>query len=244
MTRVRAATAAHVRRTLIAQASSSRAAALAKFFKTGPGEYAAGDRFLGITVPMARRIAKQFHDLPEAQIDRLLCSPLHEARLTALLIMVGQFERGDERLRGRLYRLYRRRLEYVNNWDLVDASAEYIVGAWLADRPRAALDRLARSRHLWSRRVSMVATMYFIRRGDERDALRIAERLLPDSHDLIHKACGWMLREVGKRVDPALLRAFLQRHGPRMPRTTLRYAIERFGASERARWLRIERRAA
>lgn len=226
-----------MRRALRAHADPSRVPGVTRFFKCGPGEYGEGDTFIGVTVPAQRTIARRFRDLPLAQVDILLTSRIHEERLTALLILVDQFTRGDDRMRGRIFRLYMRRLRSINNWDLVDSSAAQIVGGWLTDKPRTLLDRLARSRHLWSRRVAMIATLRFITRGDHREAIRIATILVNDQHDLIHKAVGWMLREVDKRSSPAALKAFLNRHAATMPRTMLRYAIERLPEVERRRWM-------
>jgi 3-methyladenine DNA glycosylase AlkD len=250
-----AATAAAVRRALRAQARPERVAGAQRFFKCGPGEYGEGDRFLSVTVPAQRRIARAFRDLPLDQADSLLTSPIHEERLTALFILVDQFERtDDDGVRGRIFRLYLNRLRFINNWDLVDSSAPQIVGGWLADKPRPStglravpsgvegrnlLDRLARSPHLWSRRIAMLATFHFIYRGEHRDAIRIARLLVHDGHDLIHKAVGWMLREVGKRASPEALSAFLEGHAATMPRTMLRYAIERLPARDRQRWMNM-----
>ena len=243
-----------VRRALKAQARPDRAAGALRFFKCGPGEYGEGDVFIAVTVPAQRAIARQFADLPLVEVDRLLTSRIHEERLTALLILVHQFTRGDERRRRQIFALYMKRLRFINNWDLVDTSAAQIVGGWLADRPRHStglraapsevegrglLDRLARSTHLWSRRVAMIATFHYIQRGDHRDAVRIATILLDDPHDLIHKAAGWMLREVGKRASESALTTFLERHAATMPRTMLRYAIERRPAAERAHWMSL-----
>jgi 3-methyladenine DNA glycosylase AlkD len=231
-------TAAAVRRALRAQADPVRAKNVARFFKCGPGEYGAGDRFIGVTVPAQRAIARRFSDLPLDEADTLLQSAIHEERLTALLILVRQFTRSnDERLRRRIFTLYRRRLRHIDNWDLVDSSAEHIVGGWLADKPRDPLETLARSPHLWSRRVAMLATFHDIKQGDHHSAVRIATLLVHDGHDLIHKAVGWMLREVGKRAGADALRTFLERHAATMPRTMLRYAIERLPAGERAAWM-------
>jgi 3-methyladenine DNA glycosylase AlkD len=234
------ATASDVRRALRQFASPERAANVARFFKTGKGQYGEGDVFIGCTVPEQRLVARQFRELPLAEADQLLMSKIHEERLTALLILVNHFTKAtDDAVRGCIYRLYLKRLPYINNWDLVDSSAEYIVGGWLADKDRAVLDRFARSKHLWTRRVAMLATFRYIKQGSADDALRTAEMLLGDPHDLIHKAVGWMLREVGKRVSAAKLRAFLKEHVTAMPRTALRYAIERLPAAERARWMAI-----
>jgi 3-methyladenine DNA glycosylase AlkD len=229
-----------VRRALRADAHPDRAAGATRFFKCGPGEYGEGDVFIGVTVPSQRAIARRFTDLPLADADKLLTSRVHEERSTALFILVNQFTRArDERTRGRIFRLYMKRLRFINNWDLVDMSAPSIVGGWLADKPRDLLDRLARSKHLWSRRVAMLATFHYIYRAEHRDAIRIATRLVDDTHDLIHKAVGWMLREVGKRASTDALRQFLNRHAATMPRTMLRYAIERLPPAERQRWMRM-----
>jgi 3-methyladenine DNA glycosylase AlkD len=229
-----------VRRALRQFASAARAVGVSRFFKTGKGEYGEGDVFLGATVGEQRLIARQFRTLPLAELDALLTSKIHEERLTALLILVDQFEKaGDERARARIVRLYLKRLRYVNNWDLIDSSADPILGGWLATKDRSLLDRLARSPHLWSRRASIIATFYFIKRGESQDTLRIARALLNDRHDLIHKATGWMLREVGKRASLPALRKFLTRHAATMPRTTLRYAIERMSPAERTRWMHL-----
>lgn len=226
-----------VRRALKAQARPDRVAGAMRFFKCGPGEYGEGDVFIAVTVPAQRSVARRFGDLPLAEIDRLLTSRIHEERLTALFILVHQFTRGDDRRRKQIFTLYMKRLRFINNWDLVDSSAAQIVGGWLEDKPRGRLDRLARSKHLWCRRVAMIATFHYIRRGEHRDATRIAAILVDDDHDLIHKAAGWMLREVGKRAGEAALTTFLERHAARMPRTMLRYAIERLPARDRARWM-------
>ena len=220
-----------------AQAHPDRVAAITRFFKCGRGEYGEGDAFIAVTVPAQRSVARRFRDLPLKESEKLLTSRIHEERLTALFILVDQFTRGDDRTRGQIFRLYMRRLRFVNNWDLVDTSAAPIVGGWLEDKPRGLLDRLARSKHLWSRRTAMIATFHYIHRRDHRDAIRIATVLVNDSHDLIHKAVGWMLREVDKRASPAALTAFLNRHAATMPRTMLRYAIERLPATERKLWM-------
>jgi len=213
------------------------AARSARFFKTGPGEYGEGDRFLGIRVPVLRRTLRRFGHLGREEALPLLRSPWHEVRLFALLLWVRCFERGRERARRAVYTLYLANTRHINSWDLVDSSAHHIVGAWLEERDRGPLRRLARSADLWERRIAVVATWRFIRRGEFDPTLELATRLLDDGEDLIHKAVGWMLREVGKR-DGAVLRAFLGRHRSRMPRTALRYAIERFPEAERRSWLR------
>ena len=222
---------------LRALANPSEAAFLQGFFKSGPGEYGEGDRFLGIRVPMTRGVAREFHDLPLAGVTTLLRSRWHEERLLALVILANRYARADDVERERIYRLYLASTTRINNWDLVDVSAPHIVGAHLATRSRAPLDRLARSGSLWERRIAIVATHWFIlRRSEIATTLRIAAALLDDPHDLIHKATGWMLREAAKR-DRAGAVPFLIEHQLRMPRTMLRYAIERFSPAERKRYL-------
>ena len=231
-------TARAASRRLRALSSPRRAKSSAWFFKTGPGEYGEGDRFLGITVPALRREARAFRELPLAEIERLLASPWHEERLFALLVLERRYERGEDAERDRIFRFYLSHLRHVNNWDLVDLSAPSIVGEHLSGRSVALLRRLVRSRVLWERRVAIVATFAFLRRGQVRPTFELARRLLSDPEELLHKATGWALREAGKK-DAAGLRAFLADHGPLMPRTMLRYAIERFPRSERLKWLAV-----
>lgn len=230
-------TLAALRRDIKALANPEMAAVALRFFKTGRGEYGEGDRFLGIRVPALRRVAATHRDLSLRDLDRLLDSRWHEERGVALMILVWQYARGDEAHRDAIFDLYLHRTDAINNWDLVDLSAPGIVGAHLRDRDRSMLAKLARSESLWERRIAIVATYDFIRRGEFGDTLRIATMLLGDRHDLIHKATGWMLREVGKR-DRHALAAFLKTDAPRMPRTMLRYAIERFPEPLRQRYLR------
>ena len=208
-----------------------------RFFKTGKGEYSEGDRFMGIRVPVIRQQVLLFRDTPRADLLRLLHSPWHEERQAALLLLVDQFQPAGKQAQQECYSLYLANTVHINNWDLVDCSAHPIVGAWLESRSRRPLFTLARSHSLWERRIAIVATWYFIRRRDLDDTLAIAELLLEDPEDLIHKATGWMLRELGKR-DMELLKDFLTRHYPQLPRTTLRYAIEKFPEPERQRFLR------
>lgn len=225
-----------IRAALKAHADPDIARHSQRYFKTGPGEYGAGDVFLGIRVPQLRRLARAFADAPLTDVEQLLHSRYHEARLLALLLMVRRFQRGDEAEQARIYRLYRANLQRVNNWDLVDASAPYIVGAYLADRNKAPLHRWARSRNLWLRRIAMLATFFGIKHGRYHDALQIAHTLVGDPEDLIHKAVGWMLREIGKR-DIKSAEPFVAAHCKTMPRTMLRYAIERYPESKRRRYL-------
>lgn len=229
-----------IERRLRAVGDPERAKHSLRFFRTGPGQYGEGDRFLGLTVPEIRAVAREFKDAPLDALAALLQSPWHEVRLTALVILVGQYKRGNDEQRDAIYRLYLGSTDRINNWDLVDVSAADIVGAHLHDRRaearRSTLDRLARSESLWERRIAIIATQHFIRRDEFADTLRIAAILIGDAEDLIHKAVGWMLREVGKR-DREAEEVFLRRYASRMPRTMLRYAIERFPEPLRKRYL-------
>ncbi len=217
--------------------SREKAAIAQRFFKTGPGEYGEGDVFLGVRAPEMRKLAREFQDLPLPEVRKLLRSEIHEERSLALLILVRIYPRGDAKEQKRLYEFYMDHLRFVNNWDLVDLSAEHVVGAFLRDRSRKPLYRLARSKNLWERRVSVLATFHYIKRNEFSETLKIAKILLSDEEDLIHKAVGWMLREVGKR-DPAVEEEFLKEHYRTMPRTMLRYAIERFPEPKRQQYLK------
>jgi 3-methyladenine DNA glycosylase AlkD len=219
-------------------ADPAKAVLSASFFKTGPGQYGEGDTFIGVTVPRQRAIAaKYFRDLSLDETIQLLKGPIHEQRLTALIILVEKFNRADSVVQDQIYALYLENTAYINNWDLVDASASYIVGPYLEHRDRSILMTLAKSNSLWERRIAIVASGYFIRYGQYADTLRLATMLLRDTHDLIHKAVGWMLREVGKR-DRKALEGFLATHYRTMPRTMLRYAIEHFEPEVRLRYLK------
>jgi len=223
-----------LRNELRARIRPGYAGSLSRFFKTGPGEYGEGDRFLGIRVPDIRAVSKL--DDGVSDISALLHSGWHEERLLALLILVRRFGRGDGATKRAIFDLYLSETRWINNWDLVDQSAYQIVGGWLLDRPRAILRELARSRSLWERRIAIVSTYAFIRAGDLGDTFSLSKKLLGDPEDLMHKACGWMLREAGKR-DVAALEDFLEEHGPSMPRTMLRYAIEKFPEKRRKQYL-------
>jgi len=225
-----------LKKELAARADPERALNLAWFFKTAKGQYGHGDRFIGITVPVQRQIARRYRHLPLNEIARLLESRIHEHRFTSLEILVNQYESGDADTKRAIFDFYLKNTARVNNWDLVDTSAPYIVGDYLLSRRRDVLVRLAKSANLWERRIAIVATQAFIREGDLKDTFAIAALLLGDDNDLIHKATGWMLREAGKRSEPALL-DFLRQHYSVMPRTALRYAIERFPESRRKRIL-------
>jgi len=218
-------------------ADKKQAAILSRFFKTGPGEYGEGDIFLGIKVPLTRSLAREGRDLPFLDLETLLESPLHEERLLALLILVHQFQKGGEDRQREIFLFYLNHTDRINNWDLVDLSAPHILGAYLYDHDKRIPRRLIRSKDLWERRLAVLASLYFIRRGVFMETLRIAEMLLGDPEDLIHKAVGWMLREVGKR-DPETAEGFLRSHYHKMPRTMLRYAIEQFPEEKRLGYLK------
>ena len=209
---------------------------LTGFFKTGKDQYGEGDCFLGVVVPTVRRLAKRFAALPLAQCKALLASPYNDARLLALLIFVGQYKKGDEVKQEEIYRLYLAQRQRVNNWNLVDSSAPTIVGVHLLQRDRAVLFELVQSPSLWDRRIAVLASFAFIRANDFTDTLKLTAQLLDDKEDLMHKACGWMLREVGKR-NPATLHTFLAQYHSRMPRTMLRYTIEHFTPTQRSAYL-------
>lgn len=231
------ATAKAVSKELKRAGTPEKAKGFAWFFKTKEGEYGFGDVFYGVMVPQQRAIAKQFHDLPLPEIAQLLQNKVHECRLTALMILVGQYVRADEKGKARIVKFYLANRARVNNWDLVDLSAPYILGDYLRTHDRTILYKLAKSQVLWDRRIAIVATAMLIRHDEYEDTLRVSEILLGDKHDLIHKAVGWMLREVGKR-SLAAEEKFLKRHKAKMPRTALRYAIERFPEPIRKEYLK------
>lgn len=208
-----------------------------RFFKTGRGEYGEGDRFLGVRVPVLRSLSKQHQDLSLDESFALLHSPYHEARLLAVFILVLRFQKGCETERGVIYHRYLENTQFLNGWDIVDASAHKIVGPWLENRPRDVLFALAQSSSLWERRIAIISTFHFIRLNQIETTLAVSDFLLQDPEDLIHKAVGWMLRELGKRNQEAE-EAFLQKHLPILPRTLLRYAIEKFPEAKRQRYLK------
>ena len=230
MPRARALAAA-----LAAASDPEDARNLARFFKTGKGQYGAGDKFVGVRVPATRAIARDYEDLSPGDLNDLLDSEFHEHRFAALIIMVAQYKRASAEEREWLYEFYlaAMRRGRINNWDLVDCSAEFILGDYLFERPRDLLPRLARSGIVWERRIAVLTTFGFIKRGDASTTLELAAALLDDKHDLIHKAVGWMLREVGKRVDRELLLGFLRENAARMPRVMLSYATEHLDHAER-----------
>lgn len=232
--------ASTARHALSRLADPAKAKVLQSFFKTGPGQYGEGDVFLGVTMPQVRALARDLKGMPLRECLRLLARGRHEERMLALVLMVGLFERAkDEAGRAAVAKAYLASRRWIDNWDLVDVTCPRILGAWLEGKDCSVLYRLARSKRLWDRRLAMVSTLWFIAKGDARDALKIAALMLKDGHDLMHKASGWMLREVGKRCDVGLLRGFLRRHSATMPRTMLRYAIERLPESERRRWMGV-----
>jgi len=231
------ATIADVRHELASLADPRRAEGVSRFLQMTPGGYGEGDRAIGVPVPDQRRVAGRYwRDLSLAETTTLLTSDVHEERLTSLFILVRKFVKGDEAERGGIFDLVLAHTGRINNWDLVDSSAPYIVGAWLIDKDRGVLDRLAGSSLVWDRRIAVMATFAFIKAGDFHWTFRLSERLLRDPHDLVHKAVGWMLREVGNR-DRAAEEAFLARHYRVMPRVMLRYAIEKFEPRRRGEYL-------
>jgi len=233
--------AADIRRELKSMAEPDKAAIMQRFFKTGPGQYGEGDIFIGVMVPQSRRVARKFCQLPLGEVRTLLYSHIHEERLVALLILAWSYSISSSREKEEeIVRFYLDNIKQVNNWDLVDLSAPNILGAHLVDRDRRLLYRLATSENVWKRRIAIVATHRFIRNGDFSDTLKIAKMLLQDRQHLIHKAAGWMLREVGKR-DAAAQETFLEKHWSVMPRMMLRYAIERLPESKRCRYKKANR---
>jgi 3-methyladenine DNA glycosylase AlkD len=217
-----------LKKKLRVEANPERAKIFQRFFKTGPGEYGEGDVFIGLTTPQMRLLSKEFRNLPLRDITQLLESPIHEERSLALAIMIMQFQKADEEMQKVLYDFYLSHTKHINNWDLVDISAGNIVGPYLDGKGTKVLEKLAHSKNIWERRIAMIATYHYIRHGRSKEALEIAEILVHDTHDLIHKAVGWMLREVGKRCGEEAEESFLKKYYQTMPRTMLRYAIERF----------------
>lgn len=218
-------------------ANADKAKILQRFFKTGPGEYGEGDIFYGITVPDIRQVAQQFIGVDLSVAEQLLHSKIHEERFAALLILIAKFQQGSADEKTSIYRLYLHNTHYINNWDLVDLSSPKIMGAYLFSQDRKILYKLARSKNLWDKRIAIIATLYFIKYDDFKDTLQLVEIFLNEKHDLMHKACGWMLREVGKK-NQSTEEKFLQKHYKHMPRTMLRYAIERFPETLRQKYLK------
>jgi len=232
-------TAVEVENELNKHENPTDAAFLQRFFKTGKGQYGEKDVFIGLRVPLTRQIAKKYRDLPIVEIDKLLDSPIHEHRMAALVIMTERAKRAQPEEKKALYDLYLRRTDRINNWDLVDLSSRDVVGGYLQDRSRAPLYKLAKSKNLWERRIAIISTAKFIGQGDLDDTFAIAELLIDDQHDLMHKAVGWMLREAGKKNE-SRLKAFLDQHAATMPRTALRYSLEKMNPNDKARYMGLK----
>lgn len=230
-----------VRKDLKGAASEERAQVSIRFFKTGKGQYGEGDKFLGIAVPDMRRIVKKYCYAPREDLLVFLHSKFHEERLFALLVLVDQFAKGEEKTKKEIFDIYLKNTKYINNWDLVDLTADRIVGAYLENRSKNILLKLSKSKLLWERRISILATFHFIKKGKSEWTLKIAGKLLNDKEDLMHKAVGWMLREVGKRCSEKIECNFLDKHVTKMPRTALRYAIERFDTEKRAHYMQVKK---
>ncbi|MDQ5939003.1 MAG: hypothetical protein QG642_693 [Patescibacteria group bacterium] len=222
-------------------ARRDKANTLQRFFKTGPGEYGEGDKFIGVMVPDVRQVSQKYKALELKEVLELLRSPFHEERLCALFILLEQYKKGDSKKQKQIFDLYLKNYKYINNWDLIDLTAPRIVGAYLTDKPKDILYKLAKSKNLWQRRVAILATFQFIYEGKSSETIKISKILLHDEHDLIQKAVGWMLREMGKRVDENILLQFLDQHSAVMPRTMLRYAIERLPEPKRQYYLKKTR---
>jgi len=217
--------------------SEEKANVLQRFFKTGPGEYGEGDVFIGVRVPDLRKLVKEYQDITIKGVMQFLRSSIHEERMFALLILVGKYSKGNEAVKKRIYDLYLQNTKFINSWDLVDGSAQHIVGAFLMDKSKEPIYRLAKSKYLWERRIAILSTFYFIKHDNYSETLKISKILLTDEQDLIHKAVGWMLREIGKR-NILTEEIFLKKYYKRMPRTMLRYAIEKFPESKRQKYLK------
>jgi len=226
-----------LKREIKKNANPQKAELLQRFFKTGPGEYGEGDIFLGIMVPVQRAIAKKYKELSLKDIRKLLNSNIHEERLIALLILVEQYKKGNEQKKEDIFTFYHLNRKRINNWDLVDLTAHIISGSYLMNKDKSILYKLAESENIWERRIAVISTFHFIKNNVFDHSLGIAEKLLNDKHDLIHKAVGWMLREIGNR-DMNTEEGFLEKHYKKMPRTMLRYAIEKFPEKKRLAYLK------
>lgn len=223
-------------RKLKALGSPEKAKFAARFFKTGKGEYAEGDKFLGVTMPQVRTLAREYKNSSLPELSSLLDSELHEVRILALCILTDRFPKSSDAEQEKIYNLYLRKRSRINNWDLVDVSASHIVGRYLEKRPRDILYELSRSKVLWDKRIAIISTHHFIRKHDFTDVLKLSQQYLVEEHDLMHKASGWMLREMGKRDENALI-GFLDKHSKEMPRTMLRYAIEKLTPKQKKRYM-------
>jgi 3-methyladenine DNA glycosylase AlkD len=227
----------NIRKKLQQLGSEENAKVLQRFFKTGPGEYGEGDVFIGVRVPDLRKLVKEYQGITLKEVMQFLNSSIHEERMFALLILISKYSRGNEAVKKNIYDLYLQNTKFINSWDLVDGSAQHIVGAFLMDKSKEPIYRLAKSKNLWERRIAILSTFYFIKHGNYSETLNISKFLLTDEQDLIHKAVGWMLREIGKR-HLSTEEIFLKKYYNRMPRTMLRYAIEKFPESKRNKYLR------
>jgi 3-methyladenine DNA glycosylase AlkD len=227
----------NLRAELVARSDRKKAVLLQRFFKTKKGEYGEGDLFLGVMVPESRKIAKNFKDFGLPELSDSICSKFHEERLACLFVLVEKFEKGNEAQKKEIFDFYIKNRKYVNNWDLVDLSAPKIVGAWLYGKDKSLLYKFAKSKDLWERRIAILSTFYYIKKRDCKDALKIAEILKNDRHDLIQKAVGWMLREIGKNCGQDIEEGFLKKNYKTIPRTMLRYAIEKFSEKTRKFYL-------
>jgi len=232
-----AMTVQNIRKKLHQLGSKDKAKVLQRFFKTGPGEYGEGDVFIGVRVPDLRKLAKKYQSITIKEVVQLLSSMIHEERFFALLILISKYSKGNEAVKKKIYELYLQNTQFINSWDLVDGSAQYIVGAFLMDKSKEPIYRLAKSDNLWERRIAILSTFHFIKHDNYVETLKISKILLSDEQDLIHKAVGWMLREIGKR-HMLTEEIFLKKHYKKMPRTMLRYAIEKFPESKRQKYLR------
>ena len=227
----------NIRKKLQQLGNEEKAEVLQRFFKTGPGEYGEGDVFIGVRVPELRKLVKEYPDITIEESMQLLRSLIHEERMLALLILVDKYSKGNESVKKKIYKLYLQNTIYINSWDLVDSSAHHIVGDFLMDKNKDPIYRLATSKSLWERRIAILSTFHFIKHNNYSETLKISKILLTDEQDLIHKVVGWMLREIGKR-DIFIQEIFLKKHYKRMPRTMLRYAIEKFPEPKRQKYLK------
>ncbi len=239
-------TAAEVKTALQKYANAEDAVFLQRFFKTGKGQYGEGDVFIGVRVPQTRQVCAAFKDLPLGEIQKLLDSPVHEHRLAAVILLAKQFRESSEQKQREIYDLYllNVRKNRINNWDIIDTSAEYLVGAYLENRDKKVLLDMAKSDNIWQKRVAILATFRYIKAGDSSVTFDVIGIVLHDPHDLIQKATGWMLRETGKQIDESILTKFLDKHAHDMPRTTLRYALERLSPEQKAHYMGLRAKSA
>ncbi len=229
-----------IKRDLALYKNKEKAQLLSRFFKTGEGQYGEGDVFLGVIVPDSRKVARKYFDISLGLVDELIQSKIHEERLVAVFILVEKYKKANEKEKKEIYKFYLKHAKNINNWDLVDLSAPKVFGSYLLNKDREILLRFAKSKNLWERRIAIISTFQFIYAGEFEWTFKIVKILIHDKHDLIHKACGWMLREVGKRVSEKKLEEFLKENYKNMPRTMLRYAIERLPEPKRQYYLKLK----